>query len=216
MTPSDILSHRTRDPESTRNNLLEAAFVEIYENGYERASLDQILAKAGVTKGALYHHFGSKADLLYAVIDEIIYGYMMERWIKPIDASTDPIQGLLDTGLAFMKNQLHEDLERGCPLNNLVQELSNEDEGFRIRLNRVFDDWRLGIARNLERGQQDGTVRSDIDAVATATYIVASLEGLAGTAKLTRDLKLTSSAGHVLFQFIAGLRIDSSKGREAA
>jgi len=48
-----------------------------------------------------------------------------------------------------------------------------------------------------------------------ATFIVSSLEGIAGTAKSTRDYNLTKSAGVVLFQFIAGLRTDPAE-REAA
>ncbi|MCH7890745.1 MAG: helix-turn-helix transcriptional regulator [Gemmatimonadetes bacterium] len=69
-TPSAL--GRKRDPEGTRALLVENAFREIHAHGYAGASLDRILASSGVTKGALYHHFKSKADLLHAVIDDAI------------------------------------------------------------------------------------------------------------------------------------------------
>ena len=59
-TTSSVLG-RTRDPEGTRAILVESAFREIHAHGYAGASLDRILANSGVTKGALYHHFKSKA-----------------------------------------------------------------------------------------------------------------------------------------------------------
>lgn len=63
---------RSRDPERTRERLLQAAFREIYRSGFQSASLDTILAAAGVTKGALYYHFDSKEALGYAVVEEVI------------------------------------------------------------------------------------------------------------------------------------------------
>src|SRR5271156_2611915 len=62
---------RLRDSERTRERLLQAASREIYRSGFQSASLDTILAVAGVTKGALYYHFDSKEALGYAVVDEI-------------------------------------------------------------------------------------------------------------------------------------------------
>ena len=63
---------RKSNPEKTRKALLGAAFNEIYHRGYQAASIDEILKNAGVTKGALYHHFESKKALGLAVIDEVL------------------------------------------------------------------------------------------------------------------------------------------------
>jgi AcrR family transcriptional regulator len=63
---------RLRDPERTRERLLQAASREVYRLGFQSARLDTILAAAGVTKGALYYHFDSKEALGYAVVEEVI------------------------------------------------------------------------------------------------------------------------------------------------
>lgn len=57
-----------------------------------------------------------------------------------------------------------EDLEYGCSLNNLSQEMSPLDEGFRRRTGNLFKDWHDTIALALRRGQKLGLVRSDVDA----------------------------------------------------
>src|ERR1700689_263621 len=83
---------RLRDPERTRERLLQAASREIYRSGFQSASLDTILAIAGVTKGALYYHFDSKEALGYAVVEEVIAPDVRSKWVHPLQKSgKDPI-----------------------------------------------------------------------------------------------------------------------------
>lgn len=197
---------RRKDPEATRERLLQCAFAEIYEHGYERASLDRILAHSGVTKGALYHHFGSKAELANAVIDEVIRPLVMERWADPIRESDDPITALREHLTEVMAGFTDQEMACGCPLNNLVQELANAEEGFRKHLARVFDEWRGGLAAALERGKAGGNVRQDVDPAAAAAFIVASVEGLATTMKSSHDREVTGSATTIFLEFLESLR----------
>lgn len=197
---------RTRDPEATRERLLQCAFDEIYEKGYMGASLDQILEQSGVTKGALYHHFGSKAELTVAMIDEIVLPTMLELWVNPLQGSDDPVTALKATTRGTLKRFGERFLRSGCPLNNLAQELSNVDERFRTHLNRVFDAWRSGLVEAFAHGQRVGTVRQDVDPDAVAAFVVAGLEGLATTMKSSRDPVLADAATSVLFQFLDTLR----------
>ena len=102
---------RPRDPEGTRALLVENAFREIHAHGYGKASLDRILGNSGVTKGALYHHFENKADLLHAVIDEAIRPMVFERWLKPLQESDDPIRALAESTRAMMVDCTAEELQ---------------------------------------------------------------------------------------------------------
>ncbi len=63
---------RTRaEMEATRATLLATARRVFGEAGYAEASMDDLTARAGLTRGALYHHFGDKAGLLAAVVEQI-------------------------------------------------------------------------------------------------------------------------------------------------
>ena len=57
--------------ETTRTELLKVARAMFGERGYEGTSLDDVAKTAGVTKGALYHHFASKRDLFQAVFEDL-------------------------------------------------------------------------------------------------------------------------------------------------
>src|SRR5580698_6815729 len=84
-----------RDPERTRGRLLRAASQEIHRSGFRNADLDAILARAGVTKGALYYHFDNKEALGYAVVDEVIAGNLHQKWVQPLRNAKDPIAVLV-------------------------------------------------------------------------------------------------------------------------
>ena len=84
--PKRRAATRLRDPERTRERLLQAASREIYRSGFQSASLDTILASAGVTKGALYYHFKNKEALGYAVVEEVISPDVRGTWVRPLES----------------------------------------------------------------------------------------------------------------------------------
>ena len=202
MSPATAAARR---PDATRQKLLERAFEEIHRNGFRAASLDSILADAGVTKGALYHHFENKAELGYAVVEEVVRPWLAQRWRpvleadNPLDAAIKLIRERLDakTGMA---------LSLGCPFNNLIQEMSPVDEGFRKRLNAILMEWRDATAEALRRGQKNGTVCGDVEPRAAATFIVSSVEGCFGMAKASQSREFLEDGFHGLIQYLEHLR----------
>lgn len=66
-----MATRRAEKMEETRQRLLAAARVAFAEKGYAAASMDDLTAAVGLTRGALYHHFGDKRGLLLAVVTEI-------------------------------------------------------------------------------------------------------------------------------------------------
>src|ERR1051326_5629336 len=177
-----------RDPERTGERLLQAAFREVYRSGYQSASVDTILPAAGVTKAALYHHFDSKEALGYAIVEEIIFPDLRVKWLRPLQNGNDPIDAL--TSIVQSESDRPEDVRGGCSLNNLAQEMSPLDEGFRKRLAMVFHAWKQGIATALREGQTQGRVRRDVKPAEAAGFLIATLEGYASLAKNAQDPKV--------------------------
>ena len=188
----------------TRRILLESAFQEIYRGGFQGTAMDRIIAKAAVTKGALYHYFASKEALGYAILDEVIAEATRQKWIRPLVESRNPIDTLIE--VVQSTSVLPEHVENGCPLNNLAQEMSPVDEGFRQRTARLFQDWRDAIASALRRGQTGGQVRADLDAAETATFLVAVYEGYISLAKNAQDPEMLKSGLGTIAKYLESLR----------
>jgi AcrR family transcriptional regulator len=208
-----LVKRRSRDPDVTRDKLLKAAFEEIYRRGFQAASLDTILAKAGVTKGALYHHFPDKASLGYAVVDEMVKGLLLERWGVLEPPSGDPVTALQSILRRRATSLTSREVELGCPLNNLAQEMSPLDQRFRRGVNATFDIWTEAVAKDLARGQAEGTVRKDVDARKIAAFVVASIEGSFGLAKGAQSAAMLRSNLEVLSSFLESLRPTPKKSR---
>jgi AcrR family transcriptional regulator len=179
---------RSRDPERTRERLLQAGFREVYRSGFQGASIDTILAATNVTKGALYYHFDSKDDLGYAIVEEIIAKLPHDNWLRPLQRGRNPIDALI--GIVQATSVRPEDVKGGCPLVNLAQEMSALDEQFRKRLETIFKAWQEGIATALRRGQSQGTVRRDLVPEETAGFLIAMYEGYVLLAKNAQDAKV--------------------------
>ena len=196
-----------RNPDRTREVLLHAAFEEIHRTGFQAASVDAILAHTGVTKGALYYHFPTKTDLGYAVVEEVIRQRILQRWGHDVREGEDPIAHLIEKLSFEAKHRWPlEALQVGCPVNNLANEMSPIDEGFRQRIGQVFHDWKSIIARMIHQGQQSGHVRTDVKPEHVATFFVAAIEGTISMAKNGQDLKLLRDNFAMLQTYLAALR----------
>lgn len=198
---------KIKDPEGTRRKILLAAFEEFYRNGFQGGSLNEILAKAGTTKGALFHHFASKQELGYAVVDEVIAPLLKQRWLQPLRENADPITALQR---AF-EHYVNEDINaghfvQGCPMNNLAQEMSPLDGGFKDRIDALYSEWRKVSAAALAAGIQAGTVRKDISPESAAALVVAGQMGIWGSGKSSGSAETMRLAARAINDYLESLR----------
>ena len=193
-----------RDPGRTRASLLQAAFSEMHRSGFRGSDLETILAQAGVTKGAMYHHFDNKEAMGYAVVDEVIAQLMRAKWQSPLQEAKNPIDALI--GIVRSTSFRPALLSHGCPLNNLAQEMSPLDEGFRRRTAKLFDDWRGAVATALRQGQKRGTVRKDVDADESAIFLIAAYEGYMSLVKCLHDAGPLRAVQKTIVRYLESLR----------
>lgn len=197
---------RVRDPIITRKTILEAGFEEIYLKGYQASSVNNILKKTRLTKGAFFHHFSTKLKLGYAVVEETLTDVTRQFWIDPFDEFDDPLAALekmFSDRITMFRNA---PVILGCPLNNLAQEMSPIDEGFRIRIQQVFEYWIKGFADGLEKGKLNGTIAKDVDSQLTAFTLVALVEGLFCLAKSSQNIEILEKGKQSFGAYLESLR----------
>ncbi|GEM_PF-2035398 len=168
--------------------------------------MNTILSNIKLTKGAFYHHYPNKTELGYDVTNNIIFDYINNQWIKPLAQHENPINGIQAIVRKLTKEITKEQLENGCPLNNLTQEMSSLDEGFRVRLKSIYDHWRSAVSNSLIKGQAKGYVHRAVNAERVAKFIVAVIQGSIGTTKSSRDIKLISDCGDEIVAYMETLR----------
>ncbi|MGV8924833.1 MAG: TetR/AcrR family transcriptional regulator [Ewingella sp.] len=103
---------RTRaEMEETRATLLATARKVFSEHGYAETSMDDLTAQAGLTRGALYHHFGDKKGLLAAVVEQL--DAEMDQRLKAIsDSAEDAWEGFRSRSRAYLEMALEPEIQR--------------------------------------------------------------------------------------------------------
>ena len=106
-----VAKRRAEMVEETRAKLIRAARTAFAVHGYAGASMDDLTAKAGLTRGALYHNFGDKRGLLQAVIDQID-AEMVVRLRAARNRADTAWSGFLDEGVAYIEMALEPEIQR--------------------------------------------------------------------------------------------------------
>jgi len=188
-TKSTTTQVKARVGRSTREAILAAAMRLMEVQGYRNTALDDVLRESGVGKGNFYYHFRSKEELGYAILDQLVQAFL-ERTLSPCFSSPDnrptrQIRCFLDR---IREIQRERNGVGGCPLGNLVAELSDLHEGFRARLSGVFSAWKDRLTIALREAQNHGEVSAECRPEAVAHFLVASIEGALLMTKLSKDL----------------------------
>lgn len=193
--------------EATRQTILQVAAAEIYENGFRATGLNDILSKTGLTKGAFYHHFKSKAELGLAVAQEIIDKTIRDMWIAPlakIDAGVDAIEATLEYAMSANSSKT---VSKGCPLCNLAQEMSNQDEKICSAVRATIEDWRSHIVKALKNDQSHGKISPAVDCEESAYFILSSLQGAIGLARPYHNPAPFRASLRGLINYLEGLKV---------
>lgn len=95
------VSKRAAQGRATREQLIEVATGLFAERGYEDASIEAVLAAAGVSRGALYHHFAGKDDLFFAVVQSVENRITAELRAA-VSGTQDPFDALQAASLAWI------------------------------------------------------------------------------------------------------------------
>ncbi len=128
-------------------------------------------------------------------------------WLQPLKTAADPLAGLLTVIERLPDVKPPEMIQYGCPLNNLAQEMSPLDEGFRKRLNYILMLWHDVTEEALERARHMGRIREDVNCDETATFVLAALEGCIGIAKNAQSEERLRICNRGLIHYLRSLQI---------
>jgi TetR/AcrR family transcriptional regulator, transcriptional repressor for nem operon len=168
----------------TRDKLVQAARELFWEQGYTATGIAQILKKAGVNSGSLYHFFPTKEHLLLAVL-EWYTNNLYSMVIDPVSTQvTDPIERVFGVLDGYRQQLILADFSRGCPIGNLSLELSDLYPKVREFLALNFRNWRDAIRKFLDDAAYRLPAETDTDAL--ATFVLTTMEGSVMLCRATR------------------------------
>lgn len=190
----------------TRARILEKNFESIHINGFHATRTDKVIAELGITKGAFYHYFPDKLSLGYAIVDEILYPRYVSIW-EPLEHYKGNMLSRLIQGVESLKATCtEENIGYGCPLNNLIQEMSPVDAGFRERLNRIVDQELALLRMAITQGKEKGQIQETVDAKSLAYFMIAGIEGSYTIGKVKQSKTAFEASLDHLIHYLALLK----------
>ena len=195
-----------RDPDKTRANILCVASTIFHQKGFKGTSLSDILQQADISKGALYHHFANKQDLLYAVVDEIYTSMFLSRWSHILTA-TDPVEAIAMTVDDMANEGSDEEMCRGCPIHNLAAEMASSDEGVRQRVDGLYCEIQRIIKQGVELAIDKSLVPDTINSKQEALFFMCCLNGIPQMVKSGQDREVFTQLTSALSNYVRKLKI---------
>ena len=169
----------------TRERIIRAAAELVSERGVAGTSLDDVRARADVSKSQLYHYFADRDDLVRAVAratsDDVVGGQ------AELFTHLDTIEGLRAWSEALVSLQQARNARGGCPIGSLAGQIAEHDEGARLELADGLDRWETAIRAGLERMAARGELDAHADPRALAQNTLAAVQGGLLLAQVRRD-----------------------------
>jgi TetR/AcrR family transcriptional repressor of nem operon len=191
----------------TKDRILTTARELFHGRSYADVGIKEICTLAKVQKGSFYHFFPSKQDLVMAVIDDMADDWAHGFVAEAFDEELPPIERLeymVDAIYYWQKAAKNlEGRMPGCLFGNLALEVSTRDEVIRSRLNAVFAKASARFHKALDQAVEEGAI-PPLDSEATATAMLAYLEGVILLAKTRNDPEVVRELGPAL----KSIRID--------
>jgi TetR/AcrR family transcriptional repressor of nem operon len=185
-----------------RAQILDAAATLISERGFTSTSVDDVIKQARLSgKSHFYHYFKSKEELGYEVLNRQFERFA-ERGLAILrEPMIDPLERLglfIDAVVAL---QVEHGARRGSPFGNLAAEMADAHEGFRVRIEAVFERWASQIRSLLWEARPQ--LNDDVDAVRLSRFIIAALEGAVLMTRVKRDISVLEGIAADLKRFVA-------------
>ncbi|NPV89700.1 MAG: TetR family transcriptional regulator [Firmicutes bacterium] len=171
---------------STRDLIIETASGLIEKYGFNHTGINEILKQANVPKGSFYYYFESKEALGHAVIEKAA----QDRYAVIEEALASVPGSPLERMRRVFEMQIEQyDVEavHSCILTKLGQEMAEQHEGFREKLEQVFKRIVQCYADVFEQAKEAGELPDGTDSMKLAEFLFAVSEGSVMLAKLKKS-----------------------------
>ena len=159
------------DAAARRETILTAAIPEFAETGYDRTRVSDIAAQVGVTEPVVFQNFGTKSGLFVAVLDRV--SEEVVRYLAVLDEQSSDVAELLSVLMAHeLQDRIHS---RGGLGMIFVEAAKNVDASIREAGRRAHTRTVQAVAELLRRGQTEGSIRDDVDAVTLGWLVLSQI-----------------------------------------
>lgn len=184
---------------ATMQRLQSTGLSLFYEKGYYNTSVDDILKRLSLSKGAFYYHFESKEDFFVQIIESLVVRKVYSLLIEPIEGHDHTLDLITNCFENALETAVHNELDYGFVLNNFINEFNGRNEIVMKHLNEVLKVWEVTLVSAIQRGKFNGHIDRHVDAEGVAIFLMSSFMGI-------RTLMVETAPSARKYRFMSQLR----------
>jgi TetR/AcrR family transcriptional repressor of nem operon len=185
--------------QETKQSLLEVGTRYLLEHGYYHSGLNDILRAADVPKGSFYYYFDSKEDFGLQTLEffDQDNNTALRRFLD--DEEFPPLKRLRHYFEYNIDRLAALDCRQGCLIGNFGQELSDQNEVIRLKVDELLAQWSASIADCLLQAQQQNQLDATLDVRELADFCLNGWQGAILRMKVVKDTAPLTTFIHFFF-----------------
>jgi TetR/AcrR family transcriptional regulator, transcriptional repressor for nem operon len=191
-----------------KEDIIQVGLDIILSRGFNATGVEAILKQANVPKGSFYNFFSSKEEFALAIIDRFVTE--RQEVFSPIfrNDSLPPLKRIRKSFETLIAIFDADNCTRGCLLGNLGQEMADQSENVRQRLEQSLQMWIRELTALLVEAREKKTIPADIDAEMLAENLIASFQGALLRSKVKKSPEPLRNFIHLYFDIFLAQRGD--------
>jgi TetR/AcrR family transcriptional repressor of nem operon len=192
-----------------KDDIIQAGLDIVLSRGFNATGVEAILKQANVPKGSFYNFFSSKEEFGLAMVDkyvadrgELFYPIFSDESLPPLERVKKSFETLIAT---FEGN----DCSKGCLIGNLGQEMSDQFETVRQRLEQSLQNWTRGLSKLLLQAQKENTILADMNIEMLAENLISSFQGALLCSKVKKSPEPLRNFIHLYFDIFLAQRAEN-------
>lgn len=184
-----------------KDDIVQVGLDIVLSRGFNATGVEAVLKQANIPKGSFYNFFSSKEEFALAIIDkfvagrrEVLYPIFADESLPPLERAKRSFEALIAT---FGDNNC----TKGCLIGNLGQEMSDQSESVRQRLEVALQEWTKRLTALLLQAQQENSIPADVDARMLAENLISSFQGALLRSKVKKSLEPLRDFIHLYFDW---------------
>ncbi|EKO39083.1 MAG: transcriptional regulator [Solidesulfovibrio magneticus str. Maddingley MBC34] len=190
----------------SKENLLQVGLDLVWSRGFNGTGVEAILKEAKIPKGSFYNFFSSKEEFSLAVIDKFVAARGDVLFPILNDATAPPIARVKKSFETIIAAFEEIGCSKGCLLGNLGQEMSDQSEKVRQRLEESLRLWEKRVSDTLAQAQKENEISAEIDVEMLAETMIASFQGALLRSKIKKSSEPLRHFIHLYFNIFLAQR----------
>jgi len=177
-----------RNPDKTKELIIDKALPIFNTKGYNAASISDITSATGITKGAIYGNFKNKDEVVTAAFEkgvQIVTGQIGDR-IRKAPTAPKKLLAMLNYYAEYISQP---PIPGGCPVLNSSVEVDDSLPFLRAKVIRSIALIKDSLVKIVYRGIREGQLRPDVDAEEFAVSFFATIEGAISLSRIEGDAR---------------------------